>query len=349
MQGHLGAFFTEVDPAFSGLPTSRHEAACASGSIALLAASAEIEAGRYDLQAVVGIEQMKTVSAAQGGELPRHGRLVRPRGEGRRVPVPEAVRPARRRVRPALRAEGRVPRRDQPHQLRQREAQPERADAHLVHEQAARALPHRGQPGGGRSHPHRRLLAGDRRRGVRVPRLARLRREVGEGPGHRAGARFRASRAGATTRRGCASTTRSPRAATPSYVLPHVRATIASAMEARRHRRRERHRRDRDARLLHDLRVHGDRPLRHHGAGRELEGGGGRLARDRRQAPDQPERRADRRRATRSARPACASCSTPASQVTGQAGDYQVEGARNFQTLNIGGSGTTSVSFIVGL
>ena len=67
MQGHLGAFFTEVHPAFSGLPTGRHEAACASGSIAILAAGAEIEAGRYDLQAVVGIEQMKTVSAAEGG------------------------------------------------------------------------------------------------------------------------------------------------------------------------------------------------------------------------------------------------------------------------------------------
>ena len=36
-------------------------------------------------------------------------------------------------------------------------------------------------------------------------------------------------------------------------------------------------------------------------------------------------------------------------QVTGQAGDYQVEGARTFQTLNIGGSGTTSVSFVVGV
>jgi acetyl-CoA C-acetyltransferase len=67
MQGHLGAFFTEVHPSFSGIPTGRHEAACASGSIALLAAGAEIEAGRYDLQAVVGIEQMKTVSAAEGG------------------------------------------------------------------------------------------------------------------------------------------------------------------------------------------------------------------------------------------------------------------------------------------
>ena len=30
------------------------------------------------------------------------------------------------------------------------------------------------------------------------------------------------------------------------------------------------------------------------------------------------------------------------------AGDYQVEGARRFATLNIGGSGTTSVSFVVG-
>jgi acetyl-CoA C-acetyltransferase len=69
MQGHLGAFLVDVDPAFSGLPTARHEAACASGSIALLAASAEIEAGRYDVSLVVGVEQMKTVNAAQGGDF----------------------------------------------------------------------------------------------------------------------------------------------------------------------------------------------------------------------------------------------------------------------------------------
>ncbi len=67
-QGHLGAFVVDVDPAFSGIPTSRHEAACASGSIAILAASAEIEAGRYDLALVVGVEQMKTVDAAVGGD-----------------------------------------------------------------------------------------------------------------------------------------------------------------------------------------------------------------------------------------------------------------------------------------
>jgi len=69
MQGHLGAFLVDLDPAFSGLPTSRHEAACASGSIALLAASAEIEAGRYDVAMVVGVEQMKTVDPARGGDF----------------------------------------------------------------------------------------------------------------------------------------------------------------------------------------------------------------------------------------------------------------------------------------
>lgn len=69
MQGHLGAFLVDVDPTFSGLPTARHEAACASGSIAILAATAEIEAGRYDLAMVVGVEQMKTVDPVRGGDF----------------------------------------------------------------------------------------------------------------------------------------------------------------------------------------------------------------------------------------------------------------------------------------
>src|SRR4029434_7250326 len=69
MQGHLGAFLVDADPSFSGLPTARHEAACASGSIAILAASAEIEAGRYDLAMVVGVEQMKTVDPKRGGDF----------------------------------------------------------------------------------------------------------------------------------------------------------------------------------------------------------------------------------------------------------------------------------------
>lgn len=62
-QGHLGGFFAASHPAFSGLPASRHEAACASGSIATLSAAADIESGRYGLAAVVGIEQMRNVPA----------------------------------------------------------------------------------------------------------------------------------------------------------------------------------------------------------------------------------------------------------------------------------------------
>jgi acetyl-CoA C-acetyltransferase len=68
-QGQLGAFFLEIDPTFRGLPTTRHEAACASGSVAILAATAEIEAGRYGCAAVVGLEQMKTVDTVTGGDF----------------------------------------------------------------------------------------------------------------------------------------------------------------------------------------------------------------------------------------------------------------------------------------
>ncbi len=64
-QGHLGGLFPSVHPAFEGKATSRHEAACASGSVALLAATAEIEAGRYDVACVTGVEQMRNL----GGEL----------------------------------------------------------------------------------------------------------------------------------------------------------------------------------------------------------------------------------------------------------------------------------------
>jgi acetyl-CoA C-acetyltransferase len=68
-QGHLGGFLAQIDSSFSGMPTSRHEAACASGGVAMLMASAEIEAGRYDLAMVIGIEQMKTVDPAVGGDF----------------------------------------------------------------------------------------------------------------------------------------------------------------------------------------------------------------------------------------------------------------------------------------
>ena len=44
-QAHLGAMLVSVDPAFDGMPSVRHEAACASGSAAALAAMADLEAG----------------------------------------------------------------------------------------------------------------------------------------------------------------------------------------------------------------------------------------------------------------------------------------------------------------
>jgi len=64
-QGHLGGFFAVADPKMHGIPAARHEAACASGSMALMAAMAEIEAGRYDLVAVLGIEMMRNVPGTQ--------------------------------------------------------------------------------------------------------------------------------------------------------------------------------------------------------------------------------------------------------------------------------------------
>jgi acetyl-CoA C-acetyltransferase len=61
-QGHLGAMPATVREELWGLPASRHEAACASGSIALLGAVADLRAGNYDSALVVGVELEKTVS-----------------------------------------------------------------------------------------------------------------------------------------------------------------------------------------------------------------------------------------------------------------------------------------------
>lgn len=60
-QGQLGAMPATVDHDLWGIPAARHEAACASGSIAVLAAMAEIEAGRYDCALVIGAEQQRNV------------------------------------------------------------------------------------------------------------------------------------------------------------------------------------------------------------------------------------------------------------------------------------------------
>lgn len=67
-QGLLGGFFAHVDPGFSGMPAARHEGACASGSLAAMAAMADIESGRYDLACVAGIELMRNVPGRQAAD-----------------------------------------------------------------------------------------------------------------------------------------------------------------------------------------------------------------------------------------------------------------------------------------
>lgn len=67
-QGLLGGFFGQVYPELATLPTSRHEAACASGSIAIMSAMRDIEAGHYEVACVVGLELMRNVDGKTGAE-----------------------------------------------------------------------------------------------------------------------------------------------------------------------------------------------------------------------------------------------------------------------------------------
>ncbi len=60
-QAHLGAMVAQVVPELWGVPAMRHEGACASSSLAVLTAMAEIEAGRYDCVLVLGVEEFKNL------------------------------------------------------------------------------------------------------------------------------------------------------------------------------------------------------------------------------------------------------------------------------------------------
>ena len=60
-QGHLGAMPATVHEGLWDTPSSRHEAACASGSVATLAAIADLRSGAYQTALVVGVELEKTV------------------------------------------------------------------------------------------------------------------------------------------------------------------------------------------------------------------------------------------------------------------------------------------------
>ncbi len=88
-QGHLGAFLTEVDPCFYGVPSARYEAACASSSVALDAAITKIKAGEYDVAIVVGWELMKTVDSKTGGDYLGRAAYYEKEGKGIEFPFPK--------------------------------------------------------------------------------------------------------------------------------------------------------------------------------------------------------------------------------------------------------------------
>jgi acetyl-CoA C-acetyltransferase len=347
MQGHLGAFFTEVDPKFSGLPTSRHEAACASGSIALLAASAEIEAGRYDLQAVVGIEQMKTVSAATGGSYLGTAAWYDQEAKGVEFPFPKLFGRLGDEYdrRYGLKDEhlAEISRINYDNAKLNPNAQ---TRTWYMNKQHALCRTEDNAAVGGRirisdcsqvtdgavcvflaSRAYAEKWA--KGRGLELAKIPRI-----KGWGHNT-ARLRFDDKIAESR-------------DSQFVLPHVRATITSAWK----RAGIADVGGIDGIETHDcfttseymavdhfgitapgeswkaveagwLELGGKHPINPSGgligAGHPVGATGVRQLLD------------------------------AALQVTGQAGDYQVEGARNFQTLNIGGSGTTSVSFVVGV
>jgi len=347
MQGHLGAFFTEVHPAFSGLPTSRHEAACASGSIALLAASAEIEAERYDLQAVVGIEQMKTVSPGEGGAFLGTAAWYEEEAEGVEFPFPKLfgrlgdvyderyglkdehlaeiskINYANAKLNPN--AQTRTWYMNKEHALCRTDDNAEVggririADCSQVTDGAVTVFL--------ASRAYAEKYA--ERQGIALSEIPRI-----KGWGHNT-ARLRFSDKVMESRDN-------------RYVLPHVRSTVVSAMKRAGIADAD----GIDGIETHDcfttseymaidhfgltepgeswkaieegwLEIDGKHPINPSGgligAGHPVGATGVRQFLD------------------------------SYLQVTGQAGDFQVEGAKNFQTLNIGGSGTTSCSFIVGV
>jgi len=345
-QGHLGAFFVETDPAFSGLPTGRHEAACASGSIALLTALAEIEAGWYDLSCVVGIEQMKTVPASEGGDYLGTAAWYEQEAKGIEFPFPKlfgklgdeydkryglkdeylagisAVNYANAKLNPL--AQTRTWYMNKEHACSRDEfnsavgGRVRIADCSQVTDGSAVVFL------ASRAYAERFAKS----RGIDLATIPKI-----KGWGHHT-SRLRF-------------VDKVAESAKAEYVLPHVRSTITDAWR----RAGMSSVSDVDGIETHDcfttseymaidhfgitkpgeswkaveegaIEIGGKHPINPSGG---LIGAG------------HPVGATGVRQLLDSYR-----------QVTGTAGDYQVEGARNFQTLNIGGSGTTSVSFVVG-
>jgi len=88
-QGHLGALVSKACPEFVGVPSSRYEAACASGSVAIDAAATKIRAGEYDVCLVVGWELMKTLDSERCGDVLGLAAHYETEGRGVTFPFPK--------------------------------------------------------------------------------------------------------------------------------------------------------------------------------------------------------------------------------------------------------------------
>lgn len=77
-QGHLGAMPATVHEGLWDTPATRHEAACASGSVAALAAMADLRASSYRTALVVGLELEKTVIRRRRRPASRRSGVDRP-------------------------------------------------------------------------------------------------------------------------------------------------------------------------------------------------------------------------------------------------------------------------------
>lgn len=88
-QGHLGPLLTQVNPCFYGIPSARYEAACASGSVALDAAITKIKAQDYEVAIVIGFELMKTVSSKVCGDYLGRAAVYEKEAKGIEFPFPK--------------------------------------------------------------------------------------------------------------------------------------------------------------------------------------------------------------------------------------------------------------------
>ena len=312
----------------------------------MMAALAEIEAGWYDLSCVVGIEQMKTVPASEGGDFLGTAAWYEQEAKGVEFPFPKlfgklgdeydkrfglkdehlagisAINYANAKLNPL--------------------AQTRTWYMNMAH---ACASDEYNSAVGGRIRIADCSQVTD---GAEVAERSSSRHSATPRPTMKASRECRsrrslASSGGGTTRRASGSPTRWPRART-------ARSCFAA-------RAQHDHRRVESARR-HQADVSGVDGIETHdcfddergtwpsttsaspGPVRSWKAVEARLARDPRQAPDQPQRRPHRRGSPGRVPPGVRQVLDCYKQVTGTAGDYQVEGAKTFQTLNIpGGSG----------